>query len=182
MTELKADLAVLYLKTGLKNIGITFLMSDSQVAEEKFLVVVNDMLASGEIADLLPDDQVENVVSAVRNEVGTAGTRAINNSAVPIPVPQNNNNNAAVIGAIRHSAFVQVKQLGIIDSKENCWKFFIDRVRGQLRCILCFSPVGMTLRIRVRKFPAIVNCTAINWFQDWPQKALESVSARFLEV
>jgi len=69
LTELKADLAVLYLKAGLKNIGVTFLMSDSQVAEEKFLVVVNDFLASGEIMELLADDEVDNVVNAVRNEV-----------------------------------------------------------------------------------------------------------------
>lgn len=46
---------------------------------------------------------------------------------------------------------------------------------------LCFSPVGNKLRIRSRKFPAIVNCTAINWFHEWPQQALESVSLRFLQ-
>lgn len=46
---------------------------------------------------------------------------------------------------------------------------------------LCFSPVGDKLRIRSRKFPAIVNCTAINWFHEWPQQALESVSLRFLQ-
>lgn len=72
LNELKADLAVLYLKAGVKSIGITFLMSDSQVAEEKFLVVVNDMLASGEIAELLADDEVDNVINAVRNEVRRA--------------------------------------------------------------------------------------------------------------
>lgn len=77
---------------------------------------------------------------------------------------------------------MQVKQIGLIDTKENCWKFFIGRVRRQLRCVLCFSPVGATLRKRARQFPAIVNCTAIDWFQDWPQKALESVSTTFLEV
>ncbi|XP_070518395.1 dynein beta chain, ciliary [Cardiocondyla obscurior] len=142
LNELKADLAVLYLKTGVRGIGITFLMSDSQVVDEKFLVVVNDMLATGEIAELFTDDEVENVINAVRNEV---------------------------------------KQTGLIDTKENCWKFFIERVRKQLKCILCFSPVGATLRKRVRKFPAIINCTAIDWFQDWPQKALESVSITFLK-
>lgn len=47
--------------------------------------------------------------------------------------------------------------------------------------ILCFSPVGHTLRIRARKFPAIVNCTAIDWFHAWPQEALVSVSRRFIE-
>ncbi|CAJ0928425.1 unnamed protein product [Ranitomeya imitator] len=46
---------------------------------------------------------------------------------------------------------------------------------------LCFSPVGNKLRVRSRKFPAVVNCTAINWFHEWPQEALESVSLRFLQ-
>lgn len=69
LNDLKADLAVLYLKAGVKGIGIAFLMSDSQVAEEKFLVVVNDMLASGDIAELMTDEEVDNVVNAVRNEV-----------------------------------------------------------------------------------------------------------------
>lgn len=57
------------MKAGVKNIGITFLMTDSQVAQERFLVVVNDMLASGEIADLFPDDQIEGIIGAMRNEV-----------------------------------------------------------------------------------------------------------------
>lgn len=47
--------------------------------------------------------------------------------------------------------------------------------------ILCFSPVGSTLRVRARRFPAVVNCTAIDWFHEWPEDALVSVSSRFLE-
>lgn len=45
---------------------------------------------------------------------------------------------------------------------------------------LCFSPVGSRLRVRSRRFPAIVSCVAIDWFQEWPREALESVSLRFL--
>lgn len=141
IADLKADLANLYIKSGVKNIGTMFLMTDAQVADEKFLVLINDLLASGEIPDLLPDDEVENVISSVRNEV---------------------------------------KAAGIMDSRENCWNFFIDRVRRMLKVVLCFSPVGVTLRVRARKFPAVVNCTAIDWFHEWPQEALVSVSKRFL--
>lgn len=47
--------------------------------------------------------------------------------------------------------------------------------------VLCFSPVGSTLRVRSRKFPAVTNCTSIDWFHEWPEDALNSVSARFLE-
>uniref|UniRef100_A0A8D9BW96 Dynein beta chain, ciliary n=3 Tax=Cacopsylla melanoneura TaxID=428564 RepID=A0A8D9BW96_9HEMI len=49
-----------------------------------------------------------------------------------------------------------------------------------IKCILCFSPVGSTLRVRSRKFPGLVNCTQIDWFHEWPQEALESVSLNFL--
>ncbi|XP_066581161.1 dynein beta chain, ciliary [Prorops nasuta] len=142
VADLKLELASLYTKAGLKNLGIVFLMTDAQVPNEQFLVLINDMLASGEVPDLFADDEVENIIAGVRNEV---------------------------------------KGAGILDTRENCWKFFIDRVRRQLRVVLCFSPVGSTLRVRSRKFPAIINCTAINWFHEWPQEALISVSQRFLE-
>lgn len=140
--DLKNELSGLYLKAGLKNVGIMFLMTDAQVPNEQFLVLINDMLASGEIPDLFPDDEVENIIAGVRNEV---------------------------------------KGAGLVDSRENCWKFFIDRVRRQLKVVLCFSPVGSTLRVRSRKFPAIINATSINWFHEWPQEALVSVSLRFLQ-
>ena len=109
--------------------------------DEKFLVLINDLLASGEIPDLFASDEYENIINGVRNEV---------------------------------------KSAGIQDTRENCWSFFIDRVRKQLKVVLCFSPVGTTLRVRSRKFPAIVNCTNIDWFHEWPQEALISVSTRFL--
>ena len=47
--------------------------------------------------------------------------------------------------------------------------------------VLSFSPVGSVLRVRARRFPAIINCTSIDWFHSWPQKALLSVSDRFLQ-
>lgn len=67
--DLKNELSGLYLKAGLKNVGIMFLMTDAQIPNEQFLVLINDMLASGEIPDLFPDDEVENIIAGVRNEV-----------------------------------------------------------------------------------------------------------------
>jgi len=62
----------------------------------------------------------------------------------------------------------------------NCWRFFIDRVRRNLHMSLCFSPVGNAFRDRARKFPALVNCTVIDWFHPWPYEALLSVADKFL--
>ena len=140
-SDLKKDLASLYMKAGVKKVGTVFLMTDSQVADEKFLVLINNLLASGEIPDLFNDDEIEDIVSVMKNEV---------------------------------------KSQGLQDTRENCWKFFIERVRRTLKVILCFSPVGNTLRVRARRFPAIVNCTSIDWFHEWPEEALISVSSKFL--
>jgi dynein heavy chain len=45
---------------------------------------------------------------------------------------------------------------------------------------LCFSPIGVALRNRIRDFPSIVNCTTIDWFSAWPPDALEAVAQKFL--
>ena len=45
---------------------------------------------------------------------------------------------------------------------------------------LCFSPVGVTFRIRARMFPGLINCTQIDWFHAWPRGALIDVANRFL--
>jgi len=45
---------------------------------------------------------------------------------------------------------------------------------------MCFSPIGDALRNRIRNFPALVNCTSIDWFSEWPKDALESVAEQFL--
>ena len=68
-----------------------------QVPDEKFLVLINDLLASGEIPNIFADDELENVINGLRNEV---------------------------------------KGAGIEDTKENIWKFFIERVRRQLKVCL----------------------------------------------
>ena len=99
IADLKTDLAALYLKAGLKNMGLVFLMTDAQVADEKFLVLINDLLASGEIPDLFADDELENIINGVRNEV---------------------------------------KGIGLEDSRDNCWSFFIDKVRRTLKVNCCF--------------------------------------------
>ena len=57
-------------------------------------MLINDLLASGEIPGLFADDEAENIISGVRNEV---------------------------------------KGAGLQDTRENCWMFFIERVRRNLK-------------------------------------------------
>ncbi|KAL1123751.1 hypothetical protein AAG570_001524 [Ranatra chinensis] len=62
------------------------------------------------------------------------------------------------------------------------FNFFLQIVREQLHVVLAFSPIGDGFRIRLRKFPALVNCCTIDWFQSWPDDALLAVATRFLSA
>lgn len=43
-------------------------------------------------------------------------------------------------------------------------------MRKYLHVVLCFSPVGERFRVRARQFPALVNCTTMDWFHAWPSE------------
>ena len=141
VNELRADLQAMYRKTGLKGEGLTFLFTDQQISDERFLVYINDLLSSGNIPGLFPPEDQDDIVNAMR----------------PF-----------------------VKRSGLADTRENAWALFIAQVRANLHVVLCFSPVGDPIKVRTRRFPALVNCVTIDWFQPWPEEALLSVSKRFL--
>uniref|UniRef100_H2ZME7 Dynein axonemal heavy chain 3 n=1 Tax=Ciona savignyi TaxID=51511 RepID=H2ZME7_CIOSA len=61
------------------------------------------------------------------------------------------------------------------------YNFFIERVKSNLHVCLAMSPIGDSLRNRLRMFPSLINCCTIDWFQAWPEDALEMVANKFLE-
>eukprot|EP00929_Paragymnodinium_shiwhaense_P050232 TRINITY_DN25303_c0_g2_i1.p1 TRINITY_DN25303_c0_g2~~TRINITY_DN25303_c0_g2_i1.p1 ORF type:complete len:2248 (-),score=601.64 TRINITY_DN25303_c0_g2_i1:355-7038(-) len=139
--DLKTDLQYMFKRAGEKDEGVLFLFTDNQISNERFLVLFNDLLSSGEITDLYANEDKDMIRNAVR-------------------------------GAC--------KGAGMVDTPENLWNFYITRVRKNLHMSLCFSPVGDGMWSRARKFPALVNCTVIDWFQPWPLDALHNVAAKFL--
>lgn len=60
------------------------------------------------------------------------------------------------------------------------YKFFISRCRTNLHVVICLSPIGEAFRRMLRMFPALVNCTTLDWFTSWPKDALRSVANHFL--
>ncbi|KAF3858429.1 hypothetical protein F7725_011630 [Dissostichus mawsoni] len=46
---------------------------------------------------------------------------------------------------------------------------------------LVFLPSRVHIEDACKEVPALVNCTAIDWFHSWPQLALQSVSTTFIE-
>ncbi|KAM4608668.1 dynein axonemal heavy chain 7 [Polymixia lowei] len=61
------------------------------------------------------------------------------------------------------------------------FNMFLERCRSQLHVVLAMSPIGDAFRSRLRRFPALINCCTIDWFQSWPEDALQAVASRFLE-
>ncbi|MGH0120379.1 UNVERIFIED_CONTAM: hypothetical protein FKN15_039182 [Acipenser sinensis] len=92
--DLKRDIAAFYMKVEVKNIGTVFLSTDAQIPEERFLVLINDMLASGDVPDLFSEEEVDCITASIRMEL---------------------------------------RGLGVLDTGENCWQFFIDRICRQLK-------------------------------------------------
>ncbi|KAI5062354.1 hypothetical protein GOP47_0022893 [Adiantum capillus-veneris] len=61
------------------------------------------------------------------------------------------------------------------------WRYFVGQCKQNLHVIFCMSPVGQAFKDRIRQFPSLVNCCTIDWFQEWPEDALEAVAYKFLK-
>ena len=140
--DLMEDIKQLYMKCGVKGQGVSFMLTDSQIVDEKWLVYINDLLSSGDIPSLFAEDEKDSIYSSLRSEF---------------------------------------KLHGIEDSDRAAMHdYFINKVGKNLHLVLCFSPVGEAFRVRCRKFPALINCTSLDWFFSWPYDALTAVAYRFL--
>ncbi|XP_024516360.1 LOW QUALITY PROTEIN: dynein heavy chain 6, axonemal, partial [Selaginella moellendorffii] len=73
-----------------------------------------------------------------------------------------------------------VSKLGLPETKDVLYSSFINRTRDNLHVVLCMSPIGDAFRARCRQFPSLINCCTIDWFNEWPEEALLSVSQHFL--
>ncbi|XP_014203995.1 dynein heavy chain 7, axonemal [Copidosoma floridanum] len=60
------------------------------------------------------------------------------------------------------------------------YNMFVQLVKEQLHIVVAMSPIGDNFRVRIRKFPALVNCCTIDWLQPWPEDALVAVATKFL--
>ena len=58
---------------------------------------------------------------------------------------------------------------------------YINQAKNSLHLVLAFSFIGEDFKTRLRMFPALVNCCAIDWFLPWPRAALKQVATYFLQ-
>ncbi|EMP33877.1 Dynein heavy chain 1, axonemal [Chelonia mydas] len=74
-----------------------------------------------------------------------------------------------------------VQDLGQQPTKANLMAAYTGLVRSNIHMVLCMSPIGEVFRARLRQFPSLVNCSTIDWFNEWPAEALQCVASSFLQ-
>ncbi len=82
----------------------------------------------------------------------------------------------AIVLKVRPAA----KKAGHGESREAVLEYFQHKVRENLHIVLTLSPIGDAFRDRLRMFPSLINCCAIDWYSPWPRDALQLVADRFL--
>lgn len=97
-SNLREDLKTLYLKLGIENKKTVFLFTDAHVAEEGFLELINNMLTSGIVPALFPDDEKESVLNQLRDEALTMGSDPSKESVWQYFVNKSANNLHIVLG------------------------------------------------------------------------------------
>lgn len=54
--------------------------------------------------------------------------------------------------------------------------YFKVRCKEKFHICMCLSPIGNSFRNRLRMYPSLINCCTIDWFDSWPEDALEKVA------
>ncbi|XP_049610508.1 dynein axonemal heavy chain 12-like [Syngnathus scovelli] len=144
MVEWRDDLKKLLRDAGVKGQRIVFLLTDAQIKDEAFLEDVNSVLNTGEVPNMFPMDEKQDIIETVR----------------PI---------------------AQAKNKSVELSSLTLFNYFVARCKQNLHIVVAFSPIGEAFRNRLRQFPSLINCCTINWFQPWPEEALERVANSFLQ-
>ena len=75
VNDFKENLLNLFTKAGIKKQPTCFILVDSQIVNERFLVFLNDFLASGNIPDIFTNDSKDEFRNGVRNDAKQAGVQ-----------------------------------------------------------------------------------------------------------
>ena len=52
------------------------------------------------------------------------------------------------------------------------WEAFLSNCKSKLHLVICASAIGESLRLRMRAFPSLINCSSIIWHLPWSGSSL----------
>lgn len=73
MNDLKMDIQTAYIKAGVAGIPLFFILTDSQIPKDNFLIYINDILSAGYIPDLFAKDELDEKMNKIRSEAKSLG-------------------------------------------------------------------------------------------------------------
>jgi dynein heavy chain len=155
MNDWKEDAKGFMMRAGLENKQFVLFMPETSIVHEAMLEDINNVLNTGEIPNLLNNDDQGQIIAAIGNEAKHAARAAI----------------AAKGGDTSN---------GVNLSNAEVLMYFRKKCARNLHVVLAFSPLSQSFRPRLRAFPSLVNCCYIDFFHNWPAEALTSVAHRVL--
>ncbi|GMG17952.1 unnamed protein product [Phytophthora fragariaefolia] len=141
-------------------IPTVFLINDSQLVSDSFLEDINTILNGGDIPKLFASDELEKIINDVKLLL-----ERITNEAKASQTSQGH-----------PSVTTDTDEF----SRKDCEDYFHSMVQSSLHFVICMNPSAEVFRARVRQFPALINCTTIDYFNEWPKSALEYVAEFYL--
>jgi dynein heavy chain len=66
-------------------------------------------------------------------------------------------------------------------SNPQAWELFLSNCKANMHLVLCVSPIGDSLRLRLRNFPSLVNCSSIIWYLPWANDSLRIIGMDALQ-
>jgi dynein heavy chain len=73
VADLKTDIQTMFMRTGVQGFETLFLLTDSQIVDDKFLVYINDVLSSGYVPELFAKDELDGIYGKIRSEAKSMG-------------------------------------------------------------------------------------------------------------
>ena len=89
----------------------------------------------------------------------------LNNGEVP------NLFNGEDLSLIIEQVLPEARKAGKAESNASVFSYFVERCKINMHIVLCLSPIGAAFRTRLRQFPALVNCSTIDWSVHNPARA-----------
>jgi dynein heavy chain len=71
--DLKTDIQTIFMKAGVVGQPTLFILTDSQIVKDDFLVYINDILSAGYIPELFAKDELDGIIGKVRAEAKSQG-------------------------------------------------------------------------------------------------------------